>query len=143
MIMLLEDLRLALREICRAIGLSGNALTVIPLVVLGVALNVITLSVIDKVRSERHSSHHSYTSLQSAGRTELKAMRTVVVSTLKKIGNGERRQCPGRNCMRDHQTKSTHVELGFVPAAPAKGGGCDVEIIRGRRWKTAIASVKC
>ena len=142
MIMLLEDLRLALREICRAIGLSGNALTVSPLVVLGVALNVITLAVIDNVRSERHSDHR-YTTLQSAGRTELKVMRTVVISTLKKIGDGERRRCLGRNCVRDHQTKGTHVELGFVPPTPVKGGGCDVEIIRGRRWKTAIASVKC
>ena len=142
MIMLLEDLRLALREICRAIGLSGNALTVIPLVVLGVALNLITLTVIDNVRSERHSDH-AYTTLQSAGRTELKVVRTVVISTLKKIGDGERRACPMQNRVRDHQTKSTHVELGFVPPAPVKGGGCDVEIIRGRRWKTAIASVKC
>lgn len=142
MIMLLEDLRLALREICRAIGLSGNALTVIPLVVLGVALNLITLTVIDNVRSERHSDRR-YTTLQSAGRTELKVMRTVVISTLKKIGDSERRWCPARNCVRDRQTKGTHTELGFVPPAPTKGGGCDVEIIRGRRWKTAIASVKC
>jgi hypothetical protein len=142
MIMLLEDLRLALREICRAIGLSGTALTVIPLVVLGVALNVITLAVIDNVRSERHSDH-ACTTLQSAGRTELKVMRTVVISTLKKIGDSERRRCLGRNCVRGRQTKLTHVELGLVPSAPATGGGCDIEIIRGRRWKTAIASVKC
>jgi hypothetical protein len=81
--------------------------------------------------------------LQSAGRTELKVVRTVVISTLKKIGDSERRGCSMRNRVRDHQTKGTHVELGFVPSAPVKGGGCDVEIIRGRRWKTAIASVKC
>ena len=142
MITLLEDLRLALREICRAIGLSGNALTVIPLVVLGVALNLVTLTVVNSVRSERHSDH-AYTTLQSAGRTELKVVRTVVASTLKKIGDGEHKRCTGRNCLRDHQTKGTHVELGLVPPAPTTGGGCDVEIIRGRRWKTAIASVKC
>ena len=51
MIMLLEDLRLALKEICRAIGMSGNALIVIPLVVLGVGLNVVALSAIKYVRS--------------------------------------------------------------------------------------------
>lgn len=142
MTMLLEDLRQALKEICQAIGLSGNALTVIPLVVLGVALNVTSLSAIEYVRSDRHSCQ-GHTSLGSAGRTELKVMRTVVVSTLKKIGDSERRLCPTRNRVRDHQMKSTHVELGLVPPAPAKGGGCDVEIIPGRRWKTAIASVKC
>jgi hypothetical protein len=142
MIMLLEDLRLALREICRAIGLSGNALTVVPLVVLGVALNMTTLSAVEYARNNRHSCH-GHTTLGSAGRTELKVMRTVMISTLKKIGDSERRGCPARVGVRDRQTKGTHVELGFVPPAPAKGGGCDVEIVPGRRWKTAIASVKC
>jgi hypothetical protein len=142
MTMLLEDLRLALKEICQAIGLSGNALTVIPLVVLGVALNVTSLSAIEYVRNDRHSCQ-GHTSLGSVGRTELKVVRTVVISTLKKIGDRERRLCPTRNRVRDHQMKSTQVELGLVPPTPAKGGGCDVEIIPGRRWKTAIASVTC
>jgi hypothetical protein len=142
MITLLEDLRLALREICRAIGVSGNALTVIPLVVLGIALNVTTLSAVEYARSDRHSCH-GHPSLGSAGRTELKVVRTVVISTLKKIGDSERRWCQTRNCLRDRQVKDTHVELVLVPPAPAKGGGCAVEIVPGRRWKTAIASVKC
>jgi hypothetical protein len=141
MIMLLEDLRLALREICRAIGLSGNALTGIPLVVLGIALNMTTLSAVEYARSDRHSCH-GHTTLGSAGRTELKVVRTVVISTLKKIGDSERRGCLMRNCLRG-QTKGTRVQLGSVPPVPAKEGGCDVEIVPGRRWKTAIASVKC
>ena len=37
--MMLEDLRLALRQICQAMGLPGNAATVVSLIVLGVALN--------------------------------------------------------------------------------------------------------
>jgi len=141
MITLLEDLRLALKEICQAIGLSGNALTVIPLVVLGIVLNVTSLSAIEYVRNDRHSCQ-GHTSLGSAGRTELKVVRTVVISTIKKIGDRERRWCQTRNCLRG-QTKSTHVELGSVPPAPINGGGCDVEMVRGRHWKTAIASVKC
>jgi hypothetical protein len=141
MITLLEDLRLALREICRAIGLSGNALTVIPLVVLGIILNVFSLSAIQYVRSDRHSCQ-GHTSLGSASRTELKVMRTVVISTLKRIGDSERRWSQTRNGLRG-QTKRTHVELGSVPLAPANGGGCDVEIVRSRHWKTAIASVQC
>ena len=142
MITLLEELRLALKEICQAIGLSGNALTVVPLVVLGVALNVTTLSAIEYARSDRHSCH-GHTALGSAGRTELKVVRTVVVSTLKKIGDGGRKSCLTRFCLKNHQAKGTHTELGLVPAAPAKDGGCDVEIIRSRHWKTAIASVHC
>ena len=140
--MLLEDLRLALKEICQAIGLSGNALTVIPLVVLGVALNMTTLGAIEYARSDRHSCH-GYTALGSAGRTELKVVRTVVISTFKKIGDDGRKRRQTRFCLKDHQTKGTNTELGLVPAAPAKGGGCDVEIIRSRHWKTAIASVHC
>jgi len=142
MIMLLEDLRLALRQICQAMGLSGNALTVIPLVVLGVALNVVAISAIRYVRSDRHSDHRC-TSWRSVGQTELKVMRTVVISTFKKIGDDGRKRRLTRLCLKDRQTKGTHTELGLVPAAPAKGGGCDVEIVRGRRWKTAIAPAQC
>lgn len=142
MITLLEDLRLALREICRAIGLSGNALTVIPLVVLGVALNMATLSAVEYARSDSHS-RQGHTSLGSAGKTELKVVRTVVISTIKKIGDSQRRWCQTRNCLRDRQTKSPRVQLGSVPPVPINSGGCDVEIIPGRQWKTAIASVKC
>jgi hypothetical protein len=87
----LEDLRLALRQICRAIGLSGTAATVVPLVVLGVALNIAALSAMEYMRNERHPCKvHNRTELRSAARTELKVMRTVLVSTLKKIGGGQR-----------------------------------------------------
>ena len=54
MMTLFEDLRLALRQICRAIGLSGTAATVVPLVVLGVALNIAALSA-DGVCAERET----------------------------------------------------------------------------------------
>jgi hypothetical protein len=45
--MMLEDLILALRQICQAIGLSGNAATVVSLIVLGVALNLIALRAVE------------------------------------------------------------------------------------------------
>jgi len=141
MIMLLEDLRLALRQICQAMGLSGNALTVIPLVVLGVGLNIVALSAIKYVRSERHSDHGCM-SWRSAGQKELKVMRTVATSTFKKIGDDGRKRRLTLFCLKDRQTKGTHPERDIVPAA-SKGGGCDVEIVRGRRWKTAIAPAQC
>ena len=40
---LLEDLRVELRQMCQAVGLSGTAASVVPLVLLGIALNVVAL----------------------------------------------------------------------------------------------------
>jgi len=142
---LLEDLRLALRQICRTIGLSGTALTVIPLVVLGVALNLAALSAMEYMRSKRHLDH-GHTALQSAVRTELKVMRTVLGSTLKKIGNSQRKWCLTRQqWVTNRQTDITgyHVEAGFVWAAPGGNAGCNVEIVGSHHWKTAIAFVQC
>jgi len=141
---LLEDLGLALRQICRAVGLSGTALTVIPLVVLGIAMNMVALSAIDYVRSERHSDCKA-TALKSATKTELKVMRTVLVSTLKKVSDGQRKWCVARQWMMDRQTKDEgyHIEAGLKRSPPASGAGCDVEIVGTHRWKTAITSVQC
>ena len=141
---LLEDLGLALRQICRAVGLSGTALTVIPLVVLGVALNVAALSATRYVRNERHSDCMS-TALRSATQTELKVMRTVLVSTLRRVSGSELRWCIARQRMMDRQTKdkSYHVEVGHADAAQRSGGGCDVEIVGSHRMRTAIAFVQC
>jgi len=140
----LEDLRLALGQICRAIGLSGTALTVIPLVVLGVALNVAALSATQYVRNERHSDCAS-TALRSATQTELKVMRTVLVSTLRKVSSGQLRWCVARQWVMDRQTKDKryHLEVGYAEATPRNGGGCDVEIVGSHRKKTAIAFVQC
>ena len=52
--MMLEDLRLALRQICRAMGLQGNAATVVSLIVLGVVLNVVALRAVQYVGIGRH-----------------------------------------------------------------------------------------
>jgi hypothetical protein len=144
MMTLLEDLGLALRQVCRAIGLSGNAATVVPLVVLGVALNVAALTAIEYVRNERHPGRE-HSVLRSAAQTELKVVRTVVVSTLKKINDGKRRWCLARQWVMDRRTDLTgyHIELGFVVAAPSNSGGCDIEVVGSHHRKTAIAFVQC
>ena len=56
--MMLEDLRLALRQICQAIGLSGNAATVVSLIVLGVALNLIALRAVEYAGIGGHTCHN-------------------------------------------------------------------------------------
>ena len=134
-----EDLRLALRQICRAIGLSGTAATVVPLVVLGVALNIAALSAMEYMRNERHPCKvHNRTELRSAARTELKVMRTVLHSTLKKIGDRQLRGCVTQQRVMDRKTEITsyHIEVGFMWAAPSAGEGCDAT-------KTGIAFVQC
>lgn len=143
MMTLLEDLRLALRQICSAFGLSGTALTVIPLVVLGVALNMAALSTVAHMRHERHSNHKQ-TALQSAARTELKVMRTMLASTLRKISGSQRKQCVGQQWVMDRRAKDKghHIEVGFAHM-DSGSGGCDVEIVGSHRNKTAIAFVQC
>jgi hypothetical protein len=146
MMTLFEDWRLALRQICRAIGLSGTAATVVPLVVLGVALNIAALNAMEYMRNERHPCKaHDRTELRSAARTELKVMRTVLVSTLKKIGGGQRRWCVTQQWVMDRGTKVTgyNLEVGFTWVAPKTSDGCDVEFLDTSHRKMAVALVQC
>jgi hypothetical protein len=144
MMTLFEDFRLALRQICQAIGMSGTAATVVPLVVLGVALNIAALSATEYMRNERHPGH-GHTALRCAAQTEMKVMRTVLVSTLKKIGNGQRRWCLAQQWMKHRQTEITRyrVAIDSVWAAPKTGGGCDVEMMDRHHGKATIASAQC
>ena len=141
---MLEDLRLALRQICRAMGLSGDAATVVSLVVLGAALNLTALRAVKYVGIGGHTCHDRM-ALQTAAQTELKVMRTVVVSTLRKIGDGGRRWCLAREWMMGKQTKGIgyHVEVGCDLAAPTSGEGCDGIVVSRSRRKMAMAFVQC
>jgi hypothetical protein len=142
--MMLEDLRLALRQICQAIGLSRNAATVVSLVVLGVALNLIALRAVQYVGIGGHACHER-TALRSAAQTELKVMRTVAVSALKKVGDGRRRWCLARQWVMGKQTKGTgyHVEVGCDSAAPASGEGCDVMVVSRSSRTMTMEFVQC
>jgi hypothetical protein len=131
--MMLEDLRLALRQIYQAIGLSGNAATVVSLIVLGAALNLTALRAVEYVGIGRHACHDR-TALQSAAQTELKVMRSVAVSTLKKISDGGRKLCLARQWIKDRQT---------AWATPRVSEGCDVEIASRHHGKVMIVSAQC
>jgi hypothetical protein len=141
--MMLEDLRLALRQICQAIGLSGNAATVVSLIVLGVALNLTALRAVEYVGIGGHACH-GRTALQRAAQTELKVMRSVAVSTLKKIGDGGRKLCLARQWMMGKQTKGAgyDMEVGCDWAAPNRKG-CDVMVVSRSGRRMAIAFVQC
>jgi hypothetical protein len=143
--MVLEDLRLALRQICRAMGLSGNAATVVSLIVLGVILNVVALRAVQYVGIGRHHRQEK-TALGSATHTELKVVRTVVVSTLKKkIGDGGRRWCLARQRIMGQQTKGTrqHNEVGSAAPPTPSSGGCDVTVVSRSSRTMTIARVRC
>jgi hypothetical protein len=145
MMTMFEDLGLALRQICRAIGLSGTAATVVPVIVLGVALNAVALSATGYLSNGRHSRRHSHTALQSAVRTELKVVRTVLHSTLRRIGDGQRRWCLMQQWMIDRQREFGRykVEVGSVCAAPSGNQSCGVEIIGSHHRKATTVFVQC
>jgi hypothetical protein len=96
MMALIEDMRLFLQQMCAAIGMSGTAMNVVPVVVLGVALNVAAIGLMESMRTVERPTCQK-TTLQGAAQTELKVMRTVVASTLKTIGKGQRRWCVARS----------------------------------------------
>ncbi|WP_353072716.1 hypothetical protein [Tunturiibacter gelidiferens] len=91
MMALIEDMRLFLRQMCGAIGMSGTAVNVVPVVVLGVALNVAALGLVASVRTGKQPVCQR-TTLRAAAQTEWKVVRTVV-STMKAIGQAQRRLC--------------------------------------------------
>ena len=142
--MMLEDLRLALRQICQAIGIQGNAATVVSLVVLGVALNLIALRAVEYAGIGRHTCHDR-TVLQGAAQTELKVVLTVARSALKKLGDGGRRLCLARQWMVGQQTKDAEhrMEVRGDLAVPAGGEDCDAMVVSRSSRKMAMTFVQC
>jgi hypothetical protein len=111
MMTLIEDMRLFLQQMCGAIGMSGTAMNVVPVVVLGVALNVTALSLVESVRPEGQPTCQKAT-LPAAAQTELKVMRTVVTSTLKTISRGQRGWCVARSWVSSFQREVAGYVMG-------------------------------
>jgi hypothetical protein len=138
--MMLEDLRLALRQICQAIGIPANAATVVSLIVLGVTLNLIALRAVEYAGIGGRTCRDR-TVLHSASQTELKVARTVVVSTLKKITETGRRLCLAGQWMIGEQTGDTDysTEVGCDSKAPSNSTDCDVMVVSRSSRKMALA----
>jgi hypothetical protein len=111
MMTLIEDMRLFLQQMCGALGMSGTAMNVVPVVVLGVALNVAALGLVESVRTDERPTCQK-TTLQAGAQTELKVMRTVVVSTLKTISKGQRRWCVARSWVSSLQREVANYMTG-------------------------------
>jgi len=140
MIPMLEDIRLALRNICRQIGLDETASAIVPLLVLGLALNFLALSATEflresgKVRRNHLVMHSAVRTELNAARTELKAVRIVVASTIRKFNNS----CTHEWVMNQRKKLGDYrMEVGLVWSAPSPSqqavptstDGCDVKLI--------------
>jgi hypothetical protein len=120
MMTLIEEMRLSLRQICGAIGMSRTATNVVPVVVLGIVFNVVALSLVANLRSEKHPVRQEAT-LSDAAQTELKVMRSVVVSTMKTIGMGQQGLCIAREWISGLQRESANAtdEAIVLRSAPS------------------------
>jgi hypothetical protein len=91
---LMEELRLAVREIWQSMGLGGSANTaasVVPALMLGLALNLIALNVVDRVHPMKGK-----TRLVSAARAEARMVQSVTVCVLRQIEGRQRGTCPAK-----------------------------------------------
>src|ERR1700744_3248402 len=102
MMTLIEDMKLFLQQMCGAIGMSGTAMNGVPVVLLGVVLNVAAIGLVESFRTGERPACQKAT-LQGAARTELKVMRTVLTSMLKTISKGQRRWCVARSWVSSFQ----------------------------------------
>ena len=140
MIPMLEDIRLALRSICRQIGFDETASAIVPLLVLGLVLNFLALSATEflresgKVRRNHLVMHNAVRTELNAVRTELKAVRTVVISNIRKLNNS----CTHEWVMNQRKKLGGYrLEVGLTwstpsstqSAVPTSTDGCDVKLI--------------
>jgi hypothetical protein len=91
---LMEELRLAVQEILQSIGLGASAntaATVVPVLMLGIALNVIALGVVDRVHPMR-----AKTRLVCVARAEARMVQSVTVCVLRQIQGRQRGMCPAK-----------------------------------------------
>ena len=91
---LMEELQLAVQEILQSIGFSGSANTgasVVPLLILGIALNLIALSVVDRVHPMKGK-----TRLVCVARAEARMVQSVTVCVLGQIEGRQRGTCPAK-----------------------------------------------
>jgi hypothetical protein len=129
---LIEEMRLAVLEIWQSLGFegsSGTAAAVVPALVLGIALNVAALSVVDRVRAGGHAGCQK-AGLRSVAQTEFVMVRAVVTSTLKKICEGQRGLCAARQWLLDWQAGGARSEIsyGWRARVSAKGVALSIAV---------------
>jgi hypothetical protein len=93
---LMEDIRLAVQEILQSIGLGGSASTaaaVVPVLMLGIALNLVALSAVDRVHPIRGKTH-----VVGAARAEVRLVQNMTICVLRQIEGREQGICSVKRC---------------------------------------------
>jgi hypothetical protein len=90
---LMEELRLAVQEILQSIGLGGsaNTATVVPVLMLGIALNVIALGVVDRVHPIKEKAR-----VVDAARVEFMHVQSLTVCVLRQIEGRKKGWCSAK-----------------------------------------------
>lgn len=116
MMTLIEEMRLAVLQIWQSLGFEGSSRTaaaVVPALVLGIALNVVALGVVDSVRTGGHARCQK-TGLRSVARSEFVVVRAMVASAKKKICEGQRGLCAARQRLLIWRTGATRYRNEMV-----------------------------
>lgn len=106
---LMEELRLMVLEFWQALGFEGSSRTaaaVIPVVVVGIVLNVIALGVVNSVHKHGRASCEK-ASLGYVAQSEVKVVQAVVIAALKGIDEGQRHLCRARQWMQERHAQAT------------------------------------
>jgi len=91
---LMEELRLAVQEILQSIGLGGSAgtaATVVPVLMLGIALNVIALGIVDRVHPIKEKAR-----VVGAARAEFMHVQSLTVCVLRQIEGRKKGLCSAK-----------------------------------------------
>jgi hypothetical protein len=127
---LIEEMRVAVHGLWQAIGLGASAntaATVIPVLVLGVALNVIALHIVDRVHPLKEKAQ-----VVDIARAELKFVQTMTSSVLRQIGGRERGRSSVKGWATDRDRAVARNRKGFV----SPGGGYSFSVNARRTLRT-------
>jgi hypothetical protein len=98
--MLMEDIRLALRQMMRS---SDAVMTVLPVLALGIALNIVALNVVDSVRVEMGGQQMARAACERSSSSG--SVQRVMAPLQKMMGSGQHRWCSARSWMKERQTQ--------------------------------------
>ncbi len=102
--------------------MSGTVANVVTVVALGIVLNVAAVSMVEGMRPERRPTCGRAT-LRLAAKTELKVVRTVVTSTLKRISDGRRQWCVAQSWAMGLQREVADVRGQAKPSCARRTDG--------------------
>ncbi len=95
MMRLLEDIRLAMRQVWQSTELLE---TVLPVLLLGIALNVVALNVVENVRVEMGGQRAARTACEKSS-----PVQRVVAPLRKMIGRDQHRWCAAKGWVKERQ----------------------------------------